>query len=174
MQLLNVHDPSVDEARYLEVVGRKTATLFEAATRIGAVLADAGSLQEEAAAAYGRHLGTAFQMVDDALDYSGHVDDIGKRLGDDLREGKVTLPLIHALRTAPAAQRERIEAAVRQGGGDFAEIAGIVQGCGAIRYVHERALRESNAAEVAARALPDSAFRESLLDLNRFATRRDR
>ena len=115
LQLMNVHDPSVDEQRYLEVVGRKTAALFEAAARIAAVIAGVGADQEEAAARYGAGLGVAFQMVDDVLDYSGHVEDIGKRLGDDLREGKVTLPLIHAMRSAGESERQRIEKAVREG-----------------------------------------------------------
>jgi octaprenyl-diphosphate synthase len=174
LQLMNVHDPSVDETRYLEVVGRKTATLFEAAARIAAVIAGAGPELEEAAARYGAGLGTAFQMVDDVLDYSGHVEDIGKRLGDDLREGKVTLPLIHALQTAGEAQRRQIERAVRDGGGDFAEIARIVQANGSIGYVRQRAGDESKRASAAAQALPPSEFRDSLLDLNRFAMARDR
>jgi octaprenyl-diphosphate synthase len=174
LQLMGVHDPSVDEHRYLEVVGRKTATLFEAAARIAAVIARAGPELEEAAAAYGSGLGIAFQMIDDVLDYSGHVDEIGKRLGDDLREGKVTLPLIHAMHSASAVQRLLIEKAIREGGGDFAEIARIVQANGSIAYVRRRASEESARAAAAAQLLPSSAFRDSLLNLNSFATERDR
>lgn len=174
LQLMAVHDPSVDERRYLEVVGRKTATLFEAAARIAAVIAGADEELEVAAARYGASLGTAFQMIDDVLDYSGHVEEIGKRLGDDLREGKVTLPLIHAMQTAPSPQRKQIEAAVRDGGGDFAEIARIVQANGSITYVRARATEESQLASAAAGLLPLSVFRQSLLDLNRFAMHRDR
>jgi len=174
LQLMNVHDPSVDERRYLEVVGRKTAALFEAATRIAAVIAEAGPDLEEAAAQYGSGLGIAFQMIDDVLDYSGHVEDIGKRLGDDLREGKVTLPLIHAMHSANTAQRQRLEQAVREGGGDFSEIARIVQANGSIAYVRQRAAGESTRAASAARRLPPSVYRESLLDLIFFATDRDR
>ena len=174
LQLMNVHDPSVDEFRYLEVVGRKTATLFEAAARIAAVIAGAGPEQERAAAKYGAALGTAFQMIDDMLDYSGHVEDIGKRLGDDLREGKVTLPLIHAMATASKAQKSAMETAIRDGGGDFEEIAQIVQANGSIAYVRERALAEARSAGAAASELPPSVFKESLLDLNVFAMRRDR
>jgi len=174
LQLMNVHDPSVDEQRYLEVVGRKTAALFEAAARIAAVIAGASAEQEEAAARYGAGLGTAFQMVDDVLDYSGQVEEIGKRLGDDLREGKVTLPLIHAMRSADEGQRQRIEKAVREGGGDFAEIARIVQGSGSISYVRSRASEESARAATAARLLPSSVFKDSLLDLIFFAMDRDR
>lgn len=174
LQLLNVHDPSVDEQRYLEVVGRKTAALFEAAARIAAVIAGVGAGLEDAAARYGAGLGIAFQMIDDMLDYSGHVEEIGKRLGDDLREGKVTLPLIHAMRGADDGQRQRIEAAIRDGGGDFAEIARIVRANGSIGYVRSRAADESARAEAAARMLPPSVYKDSLLDLISFAMDRDR
>jgi len=174
LQLMNVHDPSVDEQRYLEVVGRKTAALFEAAARIAAVIARASAEMEEAAARYGAGLGIAFQMVDDVLDYSGQVDEIGKRLGDDLREGKVTLPLIHAMRSVDEKQRRRIEEAIREGGGDFAEIARIVQANGSIAYVRQRAADESARATAAAQSLPSSKFKNSLLDLILFAMERDR
>ncbi len=174
LQLMNVHDPSVDEARYLEVVGRKTAALFEASARIAAVLAGADPEVEDTAARYGAGLGTAFQMIDDVLDYSGHVEDIGKRLGDDLREGKVTLPLIHAMHSADPSQRQRIEQAIREGGGDFSEIARIVHANGSIGYVRDRAAAESARAAAAARTLPPSPFKDSLLNLNSFATARDR
>lgn len=174
LQLMNIHDPSVDEARYLSVVERKTATLFEAASRIGAVLAGVAPDVEERAAQYGSSLGTAFQMIDDLLDYSGNISEIGKRLGDDLREGKVTLPLIHALRLASPREREKIEYAIRNGGGDFDQIATIVRGNGSLDYVRERALSESSTAEAALSAFPDSAYRESLLELNAFAMRRNR
>jgi len=174
LQLMNVHDPSVDEQRYLEVVGRKTAALFEAAARIAAVIAGASAELEQAAARYGAGLGTAFQMIDDVLDYSGHVDDIGKRLGDDLREGKLTLPLIHAMHQVDAEQRQAIERAIREGGGDFAHIARIVQANGSIAYVRRRAGDESALAVDAARQLPASSYRDSLLDLVAFAMDRDR
>jgi len=174
LQLMGVHDPSVDERRYLEVVGRKTATLFEAAARISAMIAGADSASEESAAGYGAGLGTAFQMIDDVLDYSGQVEEIGKRLGDDLREGKVTLPLIHAMHSSTEQQRQRIEQAIRDGGGDFAEIASIVQANGSIAYVRNRAGEESARAAAAARALPPSVYRDSLIDLNDFAMGRDR
>ena len=174
LQLMNIHDPSVDEARYLQVVERKTATLFEAAARIGAVLAGADRRIEEYAAQYGASLGTAFQMIDDVLDYSGNISDIGKRLGDDLREGKVTLPLIHALRLARPVERAQIEAAIRDGGGDFDQIAEIVRCNGSLTYVRERAATESSIADSALRVFPQSDFRESLLQLNYFAMTRDR
>jgi octaprenyl-diphosphate synthase len=113
-------------------------------------------------------------MIDDLLDYSGNIGEIGKRLGDDLREGKVTLPLIHALRLASPCERENIELAIRNGGGDFDQIATIVRGNGSLDYVRERALAESIAAEAALAAFPASVYRESLLELNAFAMRRNR
>jgi octaprenyl-diphosphate synthase len=174
LQLMNVHDPSVDEGRYRMVVERKTATLFEAAARIGAVIAGADAATESACARYGASLGTAFQMIDDVLDYSGNASDIGKRLGDDLREGKATLPLIHALRLATVQERTIVESAIRDGGGDFARIAQIVQAHDSLSYVRRRAEEESAAAHEAAMHLPASRFRQSLLDLNAFAMRRDR
>jgi octaprenyl-diphosphate synthase len=174
LQLLNVHDPSVDEERYFSVVERKTATLFEAGARIAAVLAEADHATEESCAEYGASLGRAFQIVDDMLDYSGHAEDIGKRLGDDLREGKVTLPLIHALRSAAPEQRELVVRAVREGHGDFDAIARIVSENGSITYSGRLALREVEAAERALGALPSSDYRESLLNLLAFAVARDR
>lgn len=174
LQLMNVHDPSVDEARYLMVVERKTATLFEAAARIGAVLAGADAASESACARYGAGLGTAFQIIDDVLDYSGNPADIGKRLGDDLREGKTTLPLIHALRSSTPAQRTLVESAIRDGSGDFAEIAQIVENNGSLDYARRRAEQESILAFEAAKTLADSEFKRSLLELNAFAMRRDR
>jgi octaprenyl-diphosphate synthase len=174
LQLMNVHDPSVDEARYLMVVERKTATLFEAAARIGAVLAGADAVTESACARYGASLGTAFQMIDDVLDYSGNAEDIGKCLGDDLREGKTTLPLIHALRSSTPAQRALVERAIREGGGKFAEIAQIVHNNGSLDYARRRAEQESILAFEAAETLADSEFKRSLLELNGFAMRRDR
>lgn len=174
LQLLNVHDASVDEARYMAVVERKTATLFEAAARIGATIAGADAAVEAQCGRYGAALGTAFQIVDDVLDYSGQSEDIGKRLGDDLREGKVTLPLIHALAHAPAADRATIEAAIAAGNGDFARIAAIVRAAGSIDYAQRRAQTLSDTARAAVLTLPDSVFRASLLDLNSFALQRDR
>jgi octaprenyl-diphosphate synthase len=174
LQLLNVHDPSVNEERYFSVVERKTATLFEAGARIAAVLAGADASTEERCAQYGASLGRAFQIVDDMLDYSGHTEDIGKRLGDDLREGKVTLPLIHALRSATAEQRELVVHAVREGHGDFDAIARIVADNGSIAYSGSLASREVEIANRAIRELPASAYRDSLLDLLAFAVGRDR
>jgi octaprenyl-diphosphate synthase len=174
MQLLNIHDPTVDEARYFRVVERKTATLFEAAARIGAVLAGADRAAQEHCARYGAALGTAFQVIDDVLDFDGDPQDIGKRLGDDLREGKATLPLIHALETAAPAERAVVEQAIRTGGGDFAAVATIIHDSGSIAYARGRAEREVAAAQAAAGRLPASPYRDSLLDLMTFSTNRDR
>jgi octaprenyl-diphosphate synthase len=174
LQLLNIHDPSVDEERYLRVVERKTAALFEAAARIGAVLAGAPDAIETACANYGAGLGTAFQIIDDVLDYEGSAEKTGKRLGDDLREGKSTLPLIHALRSASPAQRACVEAAIRDGSGDFDAIAAIVHEHGSIAYARLCAERHAEQARAAAASLPASVHRDRLLDLAAFAMRRDR
>ena len=173
LQLLSVHDPSVNEERYFDVVERKTATLFEAGARIAAVLADADTTTEQRCASYGASLGRAFQIVDDMLDYSGHTEDIGKRLGDDLREGKVTLPLIHVLRSAAPEQRELVVRAVRDGNGDFNAIARIVADNGSIAYSGRLAKREVDAAKQALGGLPASEHRDSLLHLLTFAIGRD-
>jgi octaprenyl-diphosphate synthase len=174
MQLMNVHDPSITESRYLQVVDRKTATLFQAAARIGAVLAGADSEVEARCAEYGARLGTAFQIIDDVLDYSGQVDQLGKQLGDDLREGKATLPLIHALGESTGTERDTVERAIRDGGGDFAAIAHIVNDHGSLQYARRRAEQEAALAFKAVEGLPASAFRQTLLDLSSFAVRRDR
>ena len=174
LQLLNIHDPSVDEERYFGVVERKTATLFEAGARIAAVLSGATPEHEERCARYGASLGRAFQITDDVLDYSGHAEEIGKRLGDDLREGKVTLPLIHALRCAEPDQRELVARAVREGNGDFAAVARIVTDNGSLAYSLALAQREADEGRNAITALPGSEFRDSLLHLLAFAVDRDR
>lgn len=174
LQLLNIHDPSVDEERYFGVVERKTATLFEAGARIAAVLAGADPEQEEKCARYGASLGRAFQITDDVLDYSGHAEDIGKRLGDDLREGKVTLPLIHALRSAVPEQRDLVARAVRDGNGDFGAIARIVTDNGSLAYSLKLAQREADEGRLAVESLPPSDSRDSLIHLLAFAVDRDR
>lgn len=174
LQLLNIHDPSVDEERYFGVIERKTATLFEAGARIGAVIAGADAATEDACGHYAACLGRAFQIVDDILDYSGKTEDIGKQLGDDLREGKVTLPVIHALRTAPEQDRQFIIDAIRSGDGDFGRITDIVIKSGALEYSRELALRELEAGTAAAKTLPQSEFQNSLIELLSFAVARDR
>ena len=174
LQLLNVHDPSVNEARYFEVAERKTATLFEAGARVAAVLAGADLVLENRCAEYGASLGTAFQIIDDVLDYAGDSEEIGKRLGDDLRQGKMTLPLIHALRCATAAQRDLVTAAVLEGEGDFLTVARIVTDNGSLDYSRAVAQREANNARAALHPLPPSVFKDSLLHLTEFALERQR
>lgn len=173
LQLLNVHDPTIDESRYLGVVERKTATLFEAAARIGAVLAQADTAVEAACARYGAAVGTAFQIIDDVLDYDGSAQSIGKRVGDDLRGGKTTLPVIHALRSASPGQRDQVERAIRDGNGDFAQIAQIVHEHGSIDYARRCAGAQSASAEAALGWLPPSVYRDRLLELSGFAMQRD-
>jgi octaprenyl-diphosphate synthase len=172
LQLLNVHDPSINEQRYMQVVDRKTATLFEAAARIGAVLSGADAQTEERCAQYGGSLGRAFQIIDDVLDYSGNVDDLGKQLGDDLREGKATLPLIHALANATGQERVLVETAVRDGGGDFITVAKIVRAGGSLQYARDRAEHEVRLALTAISGLPTTIYQRSLVDLISFAIRR--
>lgn len=174
LQLLNIHDPSVDEERYFGVIERKTATLFEAGARIAAVIAGADATTEDSCGLYGATLGRAFQIVDDILDYSGKTEEIGKQLGDDLREGKVTLPVIHALRQASPADREFIAEAIRSGDGDFARITEIVVASGALEYSKAAAQREVAAGIAALSGLPDSEFKNSLIQLLSFAIDRNR
>jgi octaprenyl-diphosphate synthase len=172
LQLMGSHDPEVDEARYLDVIRRKTAKLFEAAARLGAVLAKQPDL-EERLAEYGRRVGTAFQVIDDVLDYSGDETTIGKSLGDDLAEGKPTLPLIRAMRTGTPEQAAVVRSAIVGGGRqDFAAVLGAIRGSGALDYAREAAAREVEAAKRAIEPLPASEFKRSLLELASFSVTR--
>jgi octaprenyl-diphosphate synthase len=172
MQLMGSHDPEVDEARYLEVIRRKTAKLFEAAARLGAVLSRQSALEEKLAE-YGRRVGTAFQLIDDVLDYSGDEATIGKSLGDDLAEGKPTLPLIRVLRTGTAEQAAVVRGAIVDGGReDFAAVLGAIRACGALDYAREAARREAETASAALASLPASEFKRSLLELASFSVTR--
>ena len=173
LQLLNVHDPDVSEERYLQVVRFKTAKLFEAAARAGAVLADASPEQEAAAAAYGRHIGTAFQLVDDVLDYSGDAAALGKNVGDDLREGKPTLPLIRVLEVGSDSQRALIRQAIETGDADFAAVAQAIFDTNALDHARESAQREADLARQALDVLPISPSRQSLIEFCAFALSRD-
>jgi len=169
MQLMGSHDPAVDEARYLEVIRRKTAKLFEAAARLGAVLSRQAHL-EEGLAEYGRCVGTAFQLVDDVLDYSG---DIGKSLGDDLAEGKPTLPLIYTMRRGTREQAELVRKAIAEGGReDFTRVLEAIRACGALDYARAAASREAEAAGRALAPLPPSEYKQSLLELASFSVTR--
>ena len=174
LQLLNIHDPDVSEARYLQVVRFKTAKLFEAAAEAGAVLAGASSVQQEAAAAYGRHIGTAFQLVDDVLDYNGDVGALGKNVGDDLREGKPTLPLIRVLEVGTPEQKQLVREAIEKGEADFDAVARAIQQTGALEHASRCAVAEAALARQAIKMLPDSPARQALIDFCAFAIERDR
>jgi octaprenyl-diphosphate synthase len=174
LQLLNCRDPDVDEENYLRVIRYKTAKLFEAATRLGAILGNATLAEEEAMATYGMHLGTAFQLTDDMLDYSGDYQETGKNLGDDLAEGKPTLPLIYAMRVGSAVQSATIREAIEQGGeGGFQPVLDVIQQTGALNYARKRAQAESDTASAAIMSLPESEYKECLLQLTTFAVARN-
>ncbi|MBP5989601.1 MAG: octaprenyl diphosphate synthase [Piscinibacter sp.] len=165
LQLMNMHDPDIAVSEYLRVIRFKTAKLFEASARLGAVLADASSDVEEACAAYGRSLGTAFQLVDDLLDYEGNTAELGKNVGDDLREGKPTLPLLIAMERGTAAERELIRHAIEHGEvARLAEIVEIVRHTGAIAATREAARHEAEQAAAQLERLPVSEYREALLE----------
>lgn len=174
LQLINCNDPDVDEARYLQVIRYKTAKLFEAAAQLGALLADADPVLEDAAASYGRHLGTAFQLVDDVLDYSGVVNDFGKNVGDDLREGKPTLPLIHVMQRGQPEERRLVRNAIEAGHTDqFDAIMAAIRRTGALDYARGQAQREADLASESLALLPDSVYRAALLQLPVLAIDRD-
>jgi octaprenyl-diphosphate synthase len=173
LQLMGSHDPDVDEQRYLEVIRRKTAKLFEAAARLGGVLARSSEAVERGLADYGMHVGTAFQLIDDVLDYSGKSAEIGKSLGDDLAEGKPTLPLIYAMRAGSEAQSALIKQAVLEGGReDFAAVLEAIRACGALDYARRAAEREAESATRALAPLPESEFKRSLIELASFSVNR--
>ena len=174
LQLLNVHDPDVTLDRYLQVVRYKTAKLFEASAEVGAIVAGSSPAVQNAAAAYGRHIGTAFQLIDDVLDYSGDADALGKNVGDDLREGKPTLPLIRVMETGTSEQRELIRDAIRTGEADFSAVAKAIRATGALDYTREAARHEADLARQALDAFPGSVYRDSLLEFCSFAVNRDR
>ena len=173
MQLMHTGDAALDERAYFDVIERKTAKLFEAAGRLGAVLGEAAPTVEDGLARYGMHLGSAFQIMDDVLDYSGDAAHIGKNLGDDLAEGKMTLPLIRAIAVGTPEEARVIRHAVAGGGlTDFAPVMATLQRTGALDYARERAQSEAAAAAACVRALPRSPASEGLLQLSTFAARR--
>ncbi len=173
LQLLSCHDADVDTASYLHVIHCKTAKLFEAAMRLGAILARADESSEQAAAKYGMHLGTSFQLVDDVLDYSGDEQAIGKNLGDDLSEGKPTLPLIYAMQHGNSRQVAVVRQAIEQGDiAHFADVLQVIKETGALAYARQQAQRESDAACAALAVLPDTNYKQSLLQLANFAATR--
>jgi octaprenyl-diphosphate synthase len=173
-QLLNMHDPDVAEANYLQVIRSKTAKLFEAAAQLGALIAGASDPEIDAAAEYGRSLGTAFQLIDDVLDYSGNAADIGKNVGDDLREGKPTLPLIYVMQHGTPAQCELVRACIENGdAAHFGEVLQAITSCGALDYTKRAAERAAQRAAESITGLAHGQFKDSLLQLCAFAVDRN-
>ena len=172
MQLMSVHDPDTTEESYRQVIYRKTARLFEAGAQIAAILA--GRTSDEAAMiAYGQHLGEAFQLVDDALDFNSSAEELGKNLGDDLAEGKATLPLIYAMQRGSAAEREMIRQAIVNGGLDrLDDIQAVIRSTGALRYTAERAKEASSLAINALSGIDDSDHKQALVAIAEFAVKR--
>jgi octaprenyl-diphosphate synthase len=173
LQLMNCNNPDTTEADYMEVIYRKTAKLFEAGTRIGAILAHREHAIEQMLATYGRHLGLAFQLVDDALDYDADPNELGKNIGDDLADGKPTLPLIHAMKHGSAAERHMIREAIEAGSTQNLRLIQLaIETSGGLRYTTERAEREAGLAIEALAELPWSKFKDGLIGLARFAVTR--
>jgi len=175
MQLLNCHDPETTEERYIEVIRNKTAKLFQAGSQLSTIISNQGNEVEEAMAAYGMHLGTAFQLIDDVLDYGRDNHDLGKNIGDDLAEGKPTLPLIYTLRQGNNRQRELIRSAIEEGGlAQMDEVMDAIESTGSITYTARRAEDEASRASAALDAIPDSPYKQALLDLAHFSAHRNR
>lgn len=173
LQLMNCRNADITVDAYLQVIHYKTAKLFEAAARLGAILGNVSAESEEAMAAYGMHIGTAFQLIDDVLDYSGDATETGKNLGDDLAEGKTTLPLIHVMQNGTTEQaalvRHAIEAADRE---SFTAVLAAVRASGALDAARQQGIAEAEAAKRALMYVPDSKFRGTLLQLADFAVQR--
>jgi octaprenyl-diphosphate synthase len=173
LQLMNANDPDTTEERYFEVIYRKTAKLFESGTQVAAILSGSSPAVEAAMARYGKHLGTAFQLVDDVLDYRSDREQFGKNLGTDLAEGKPTLPLIYALRTGSAEQRQLIRSSIEEGSSErLAEITAAIESTGGLAYTARLARREAALAIEALAELPDSAYKHALRELADFAVDR--
>jgi octaprenyl-diphosphate synthase len=173
LQLLNQRNPDLGEDAYLQVVLGKTAMLFEAATEVGAILADASADDREAMRLYGRHLGIAFQIVDDLLDYLSDAETLGKNVGDDLAEGKTTMPLIHSMRVGSDADKELIRHAIRQGGlEDLTPVIETVQRNGSVDYTREKAVEQVELAKSAIAGLADTSFKETLMQIADIAIER--
>jgi octaprenyl-diphosphate synthase len=173
MQLMNVHDPDVAEDDYRKVIYRKTARLFEAGAQIAAVLADRDPADEAAMICYGQNLGTAFQLVDDALDYDASPDELGKNLGDDLAEGKPTLPLIYAMAQCSDTERRMLRKAIEMGGLDkMDEIHDVIESTGALQYTAARAQEAADIAINALSGIPDSDYKEAMIAIADFAVKR--
>lgn len=166
MQLMNMHNAALDEAAYLQVIRSKTAKLFEASARVGAILAGASPELEQACADYGQALGTAFQVIDDVLDYTGDAEVMGKNLGDDLREGKTTLPLIAAMQRGTETERKLIQAAIETGNTNMlGDVIKIVKSSGALGIARHAAGLEAQRAISAAQRLPSTPYSACLIEL---------
>ncbi len=173
LQLLNVHNADLTDADYLQVIQYKTAKLFEAAAQLGAIISHASAMDEKALSLYGMHLGTAFQLIDDVLDLSGDAQEIGKNIGDDLSEGKPTLPLLYAMRQGTADEAAAIKHAIEHGGlDDLATVLHAVERTGALQYVRQAAELEAKAACAAIAHFADSPYKQAMLALAGFATAR--
>ena len=173
LQLLNCNDPDTDESRYHQVILRKTATLFEAGARLAAIINGSSPDTEAALAAYGLHLGMAFQMIDDALDYGSSGENIGKNLGDDLAEGKPTLPLIRAIELSPPDTRDMLRGVIEKGGTErIDEVVAAIESTDAIAYTARLAEQEAARAKKALGALPESEYRDALAALADFSVDR--
>lgn len=174
LQLLNMHNPDVNEAAYLQVIRSKTAKLFEAAAQLGALIAGASDADIDAAGEYGRSLGTAFQLIDDVLDYSGNAAEIGKNVGDDLREGKPTLPLIYLMEHGTPQERDLVRACIENGDEQhFDQILAAITSSGALDYTRQEAEKAARRAAEAISTLPNSEYKDSLLELSTFAVDRN-
>jgi octaprenyl-diphosphate synthase len=174
MQLMNVHDPDISEAGYLQVIYRKTARLFEAGSQIAAILADRDPRDEATMLRFGQNLGTAFQLVDDALDYDAAPEELGKNLGDDLAEGKATLPLIYAMQKGSDAQRRMIRDAIVADDSleRLDEIQAVIEETGALAYTARRAQEAADRAIDTLERIPDSEYRQAMIAIAEFAVRR--
>ncbi|MCT8124877.1 octaprenyl diphosphate synthase [Alishewanella sp. BS5-314] len=174
LQLMNVNDPDTTEQSYMQVIYCKTAKLFEAATQLAAVISNQPAAIEQAMQAYGMHLGTAFQLIDDVLDYQADAAELGKNIGDDLAEGKPTLPLLHALKMGNERQQQLIREAITEGNGmqHFSEIMTALEQTGAFDYTRNKAEQEAKAAQLALQPLPDSPYKQALLALADIAVSR--
>jgi octaprenyl-diphosphate synthase len=173
MQLLNCHDPDTTEERYMAVIHCKTAKLFEAAAQLGAVLAGRPKDEELALSRYGMHLGTAFQLIDDVLDYSASSSELGKNIGDDLAEGKPTLPLIHAMRHGTSEEARIIRAAIERGGLDQLDlVTQAIESTGALHYTTHLAVEQAERAIADLAMVPGSPAKDALVGLARFAVSR--
>lgn len=174
MQLMNCNDADTTEQRYLDVIHAKTAKLFEAATRLGAVLCQRPQDEENAMASYGMHLGTAFQLIDDVLDYSSSSEEMGKNVGDDLAEGKPTLPLIYAMRNGTAEQSAIVRKAIEEGGLEYLDqVMEAIKHTGAIEYTEQTARQEAELAIQQLQHLPESDYKAAMITLARYSVDRD-